>query len=150
MYICLQDYRLGEGIRSPRAGLIDIVCPQRWVLGTRQRLDRCSTWSDPSLHSPVRWFWMIISALNSGVTSRKCNLHSQTPVHMNIFSPTAFLSSFVMNSGVWKEVGCAKLWNEWCRTTDTVHLSPTDAFCVFYQLKSDPSVCGPPLSSLKA
>ncbi|CAH6792594.1 proteasome assembly chaperone 1 [Phodopus roborovskii] len=53
---------------------------------------------------------------------------------------TAFLSSFVMNSGVWKEVGCAKLWNEWCRTTDTVHLSPTDAFCVFYQLKSDPSV----------
>ncbi|KAL6072513.1 hypothetical protein STEG23_030757 [Scotinomys teguina] len=53
---------------------------------------------------------------------------------------TAFLSSFVMNSGVWEEVGCAKLWNEWCRTADTVHLSPTDAFCVFYQLKSDPSV----------
>ncbi|MEJ1282929.1 proteasome (prosome macropain) assembly chaperone 1 [Cricetulus griseus] len=52
----------------------------------------------------------------------------------------AFLSSFVMNSGVWKEVGCAKLWNEWCRTADTVHLSPTDAFCVFYQLKSNPSV----------
>uniref|UniRef100_A0A8C2MYZ3 Proteasome assembly chaperone 1 n=1 Tax=Cricetulus griseus TaxID=10029 RepID=A0A8C2MYZ3_CRIGR len=54
----------------------------------------------------------------------------------------AFLSSFVMNSGVWKEVGCAKLWNEWCRTADTVHLSPTDAFCVFYQLKSNPSVFG--------
>ncbi|XP_051006258.1 proteasome assembly chaperone 1 [Acomys russatus] len=53
---------------------------------------------------------------------------------------TAFLSSFVMNSGVWEEVGCAKLWNEWCRTTDTVHPSPADAFCVFYQLKSDPSV----------
>ncbi|XP_034370658.1 proteasome assembly chaperone 1 [Arvicanthis niloticus] len=52
----------------------------------------------------------------------------------------AFLSAFVMNSGVWEEVGCAKLWNEWCRTTDTVRLSPTDAFCVFYQLKSDPSV----------
>ncbi|GAB5576257.1 proteasome assembly chaperone 1 isoform X1 [Prionailurus iriomotensis] len=51
----------------------------------------------------------------------------------------AFLSSFVMNSGVWEEVGCAKLWNEWCRTTDTVHLSPTDAFCVFYHLKSNPS-----------
>ncbi|XP_053759047.1 proteasome assembly chaperone 1 isoform X2 [Panthera pardus] len=54
----------------------------------------------------------------------------------------AFLSSFVMNSGVWEEVGCAKLWNEWCRTTDTVHLSPTDAFCVFYHLKSNPSVFG--------
>uniref|UniRef100_A0A8C6H8Z5 Proteasome assembly chaperone 1 n=1 Tax=Mus spicilegus TaxID=10103 RepID=A0A8C6H8Z5_MUSSI len=55
---------------------------------------------------------------------------------------TAFLSAFVMNSGVWEEVGCAKLWNEWCRTTDTVRLSPTDVFCVFYQLKSDPSVFG--------
>ncbi|XP_076975184.1 proteasome assembly chaperone 1 isoform X2 [Tamandua tetradactyla] len=52
----------------------------------------------------------------------------------------AFLSSFVMNSGVWEEVGCAKLWNEWCRTTDTLKLSPTDAFCVFYHLKSNPSV----------
>ncbi|KAK2500382.1 hypothetical protein MC885_000071 [Smutsia gigantea] len=52
----------------------------------------------------------------------------------------AFLSSFVMNSGVWEEVGCAKLWNEWCRTTDTVHLSLTEAFCVFYHLKSNPSV----------
>ncbi|XP_037687474.1 proteasome assembly chaperone 1 isoform X3 [Choloepus didactylus] len=45
-----------------------------------------------------------------------------------------------MNSGVWEEVGCAKLWNEWCRTTDTLHLSPTDAFCVFYHLKLNPSV----------
>ncbi|XP_004062854.1 proteasome assembly chaperone 1 isoform X1 [Gorilla gorilla gorilla] len=52
----------------------------------------------------------------------------------------AFLSSFVMNSGVWEEVGCAKLWNEWCRTTDTTHLSSTEAFCVFYHLKSNPSV----------
>lgn len=52
----------------------------------------------------------------------------------------AFLSSFVMNSGAWEEVGCAKLWNEWCRTTDTAHLSPTEAFCVFYHLKSNPSV----------
>ncbi|ELW67900.1 Proteasome assembly chaperone 1 [Tupaia chinensis] len=52
----------------------------------------------------------------------------------------AFLSSFVMNSGVWEEVGRAKLWNEWCRTTDTAHLSPTEAFCVFYHLKSNPSV----------
>ncbi|XP_036755191.2 proteasome assembly chaperone 1 isoform X2 [Manis pentadactyla] len=42
--------------------------------------------------------------------------------------------------GVWEEVGCAKLWNEWCRTTDTVHLSPMEAFCVFYHLKSNPSV----------
>uniref|UniRef100_A0A8C7BEE8 Proteasome assembly chaperone 1 n=1 Tax=Neovison vison TaxID=452646 RepID=A0A8C7BEE8_NEOVI len=54
----------------------------------------------------------------------------------------AFLSSFVMNSGVWEEVGCANLWNEWCRTTDTTHLSPAEAFCVFYHLKSSPSVFG--------
>uniref|UniRef100_A0A8C2V8N0 Proteasome assembly chaperone 1 n=1 Tax=Chinchilla lanigera TaxID=34839 RepID=A0A8C2V8N0_CHILA len=54
----------------------------------------------------------------------------------------AFLSSFVMNSGVWEEVGCAKLWNEWCRTTDAVHMSPTEAHCVFYHLKSNPSVFG--------
>ncbi|XP_045708500.1 proteasome assembly chaperone 1 [Phyllostomus hastatus] len=52
----------------------------------------------------------------------------------------AFLSSFVMNSGAWEEVGCAKLWNEWCRTTGTAHLSPSEAFCVFYHLKSNPSV----------
>ncbi|KAB0401203.1 hypothetical protein E2I00_018551, partial [Balaenoptera physalus] len=52
----------------------------------------------------------------------------------------AFLSSFIMNSGVWEEAGCAKLWNEWCRTVDTTHLSPTEAFCVFYHLKSNPSV----------
>uniref|UniRef100_A0A8D2DG14 Proteasome assembly chaperone 1 n=1 Tax=Sciurus vulgaris TaxID=55149 RepID=A0A8D2DG14_SCIVU len=54
----------------------------------------------------------------------------------------AFLSSFVMNSGVWEEVGCAKLWNEWCRTVDTAHLSPSEAFCVFYHLKSNPLVFG--------
>ncbi|KAF7483789.1 Hypothetical predicted protein [Marmota monax] len=52
----------------------------------------------------------------------------------------AFLSSFVMNSGVWEEVGCAKLWNEWCRTVDTTHLSPSESFCVFYHLKSNPLV----------
>ncbi|XP_043847130.1 proteasome assembly chaperone 1 isoform X1 [Dromiciops gliroides] len=52
----------------------------------------------------------------------------------------AFLSSFVMNSGTWEEIGSTKLWNEWCRTTDTTNLSPTDAFCVFYRLKSDPTV----------
>ncbi|XP_068930941.1 proteasome assembly chaperone 1 isoform X2 [Petaurus breviceps papuanus] len=52
----------------------------------------------------------------------------------------AFLSSFVLNSETWEEIGSTKLWNEWCRTTDTTHLSPTDAFCVFYRLKSDPTV----------
>ncbi|XP_040842560.1 proteasome assembly chaperone 1 isoform X1 [Ochotona curzoniae] len=52
----------------------------------------------------------------------------------------AFLSSFVMNSGVWEEIGCAKLWNEWCRTADSTHLSPAEAFCVFYQLKGHHSV----------
>ncbi|KAM6225046.1 proteasome assembly chaperone 1 isoform 2-T2 [Rhynchocyon petersi] len=54
----------------------------------------------------------------------------------------AFMSSFVMNSGIWEEVGCAKLWNEWCRTTDAISLSPTEAFCVFYHLVSNPSVFG--------
>lgn len=52
----------------------------------------------------------------------------------------AFLSSFVMNSGVWEEIGCAKLWNEWCRTADSTLLSPSEAFCVFYQLKAHHSV----------
>ncbi|XP_020829567.1 proteasome assembly chaperone 1 [Phascolarctos cinereus] len=52
----------------------------------------------------------------------------------------AFLSSFVLNSETWEEIGSTKLWNEWCRTTDTTNLSPTDAFCVFYCLKSDPTV----------
>ncbi|XP_023354613.1 proteasome assembly chaperone 1 isoform X2 [Sarcophilus harrisii] len=45
-----------------------------------------------------------------------------------------------MNSGTWEEIGCTKLWNEWCRTRDTANLSPTDAFCVFYRLKSDPTI----------
>ncbi|XP_012585347.1 PREDICTED: proteasome assembly chaperone 1 [Condylura cristata] len=45
-----------------------------------------------------------------------------------------------MNSGVWEEVGCARFWNERCRTSDTTHLSPAEAFCVFYHLKSNPSV----------
>ncbi|XP_049641360.1 proteasome assembly chaperone 1 [Suncus etruscus] len=52
----------------------------------------------------------------------------------------AFLSSFVMNSGDWEEVGCAELWNEWCRATDTMHMSPAKAFCIFYYLQSNPSV----------
>uniref|UniRef100_A0A5F8GSQ0 Proteasome assembly chaperone 1 n=1 Tax=Monodelphis domestica TaxID=13616 RepID=A0A5F8GSQ0_MONDO len=52
----------------------------------------------------------------------------------------AFLSSFVMNSGAWEEVGSTKLWNEWCRTAETTTLSPADAFCVFYRLKSEPAV----------
>uniref|UniRef100_A0A5F8GNJ5 Proteasome assembly chaperone 1 n=1 Tax=Monodelphis domestica TaxID=13616 RepID=A0A5F8GNJ5_MONDO len=54
----------------------------------------------------------------------------------------AFLSSFVMNSGAWEEVGSTKLWNEWCRTAETTTLSPADAFCVFYRLKSEPAVFG--------
>uniref|UniRef100_A0A8C0WS62 Proteasome assembly chaperone 1 n=1 Tax=Castor canadensis TaxID=51338 RepID=A0A8C0WS62_CASCN len=80
-------------------------------------------------------------------TSLKVSLLEKHPCSKFIIAigsnAVAFLSSFVMNSGVWEEVGCTKLWNEWCRTTDTVHLSPTEAFCVFYQLKSDPSVFGP-------
>uniref|UniRef100_A0A8D0DR61 Proteasome assembly chaperone 1 n=1 Tax=Salvator merianae TaxID=96440 RepID=A0A8D0DR61_SALMN len=52
----------------------------------------------------------------------------------------AFLSTFVLNSGCWEIVGSAKLWNEWCRTSDTTSVLPTDYFCFFYQLTSDPTV----------
>lgn len=64
-------------------------------------------------------------------------------------SAVAFLSSFVMNSGIWEEVACAELWNEWCRSMgyaelwnypNTMHMSPTKAFCNFYCLESNPSV----------
>ncbi|XP_038270661.1 proteasome assembly chaperone 1 isoform X2 [Dermochelys coriacea] len=52
----------------------------------------------------------------------------------------AFLSSFVLNSGCWEAVGAVKLWNEWCRTSNTTSVLPTDAFCLFYKLISDPTV----------
>lgn len=52
----------------------------------------------------------------------------------------AFLSSFVLNSGNWEVVGSVKLWNEWCRTSNTTSVLPTDTFCLFYQLISDPTV----------
>ncbi|EMP31440.1 Proteasome assembly chaperone 1 [Chelonia mydas] len=53
---------------------------------------------------------------------------------------TSFLSSFVLNSGCWEAVGAVKLWNEWCRTSNTTSVLPTDAFCLFYKLISDPTV----------
>ncbi|XP_061466165.1 proteasome assembly chaperone 1 isoform X2 [Rhineura floridana] len=52
----------------------------------------------------------------------------------------AFLSSFVLNSGCWEVVGSIKLWNEWCRTSNTTNVLPTDSFCLFYRLISDPTV----------
>ncbi|XP_048342742.1 proteasome assembly chaperone 1 [Sphaerodactylus townsendi] len=52
----------------------------------------------------------------------------------------AFLSSFVLNSGDWEVVGSVKLWNEWCRTSNTTNVLPTDSFCLFYRLISDPTV----------
>ncbi|XP_077177664.1 proteasome assembly chaperone 1 [Paroedura picta] len=52
----------------------------------------------------------------------------------------AFLSSFVLNSGDWEVVGSVKLWNEWGRTSHTTSVLPTDSFCLFYQLISDPTV----------
>ncbi|XP_033010116.1 proteasome assembly chaperone 1 [Lacerta agilis] len=52
----------------------------------------------------------------------------------------AFLSSFVLNSGGWEVVGSVKLWNEWCRTSNTTKVLPTDSFCLFYRLISDPTV----------
>uniref|UniRef100_A0A8D0GX83 Proteasome assembly chaperone 1 n=1 Tax=Sphenodon punctatus TaxID=8508 RepID=A0A8D0GX83_SPHPU len=51
----------------------------------------------------------------------------------------AFMSSFVLNSGNWEVVGSAELWNEWCRTSTTTNV-PTDSFCLFYRLISDPTV----------
>ncbi|XP_028902535.1 proteasome assembly chaperone 1 [Ornithorhynchus anatinus] len=55
-------------------------------------------------------------------------------------SPVAFLSSFVLNSETWKVAGSVKLWNEWCKTTNSTNPSPTDSFCKLYCLKSDPTV----------
>ncbi|XP_066492375.1 proteasome assembly chaperone 1 [Tiliqua scincoides] len=52
----------------------------------------------------------------------------------------AFLSTFVLNSGSWEVVGFAKLWNEWCRTSHTTNVLPTESFCLFYRLISDPTV----------
>ncbi|NXV71376.1 PSMG1 protein, partial [Atlantisia rogersi] len=52
----------------------------------------------------------------------------------------AFLSSFILDSVCWEVVGVVKLWNEWCRTSDMTHVLPTDSFCLFYRLISDPTV----------
>ncbi|NXK69961.1 PSMG1 protein, partial [Sylvietta virens] len=52
----------------------------------------------------------------------------------------AFLSSFVLDSVCWEVVGVVKLWNEWCRTSSTTNVLPTDSFCLFYRLISDPTV----------
>ncbi|XP_044281971.1 proteasome assembly chaperone 1 isoform X2 [Varanus komodoensis] len=54
----------------------------------------------------------------------------------------AFLSSFVLSSGCWEIVGSAKLWNEWCRISNRTSepVLPTEPFCLFYRLTSDPTV----------
>ncbi|KAM6098141.1 proteasome assembly chaperone 1 isoform 1-T1 [Theristicus caerulescens] len=52
----------------------------------------------------------------------------------------SFLSSFILDSVCWEVVGVAKLWNEWCRTSNTTNVLPTDSFCLFYRLISDPTV----------
>ncbi|XP_030333396.1 proteasome assembly chaperone 1 isoform X2 [Strigops habroptila] len=52
----------------------------------------------------------------------------------------AFLSSFILDSVCWEVVGAVKLWNEWCRTSSTTNVLPTDSFCLFYRLISDPTV----------
>nr|XP_025977281.1 proteasome assembly chaperone 1 isoform X2 [Dromaius novaehollandiae] len=53
---------------------------------------------------------------------------------------SAFLSSFILDSICWEVVGAVKLWNEWCRTSNTTKVLPTDSFCLFYRLISDPTV----------
>ncbi|NWT02261.1 PSMG1 protein, partial [Mionectes macconnelli] len=52
----------------------------------------------------------------------------------------AFLSSFILDSVCWEVVGVVKLWNEWCRTSSATNVLPTDSFCLFYRLISDPTV----------
>ncbi|NXF04359.1 PSMG1 protein, partial [Smithornis capensis] len=52
----------------------------------------------------------------------------------------AFLSSFILDSVCWEVVGVVKLWNEWCRTSSSTNVLPTDSFCLFYRLISDPTV----------
>ncbi|XP_019380929.1 PREDICTED: proteasome assembly chaperone 1 [Gavialis gangeticus] len=52
----------------------------------------------------------------------------------------AFLSSFIVDSVHWEVVGAISLWNEWCRTSDATNVLPTDSFCLFYRLISDPTV----------
>ncbi|XP_040433618.1 proteasome assembly chaperone 1 [Cygnus olor] len=52
----------------------------------------------------------------------------------------AFLSSFILDPTCWEVVGTVKLWNEWCRTSNTTNVLPTDSFCLFYRLISDPTV----------
>ncbi|NWR23598.1 PSMG1 protein, partial [Emberiza fucata] len=52
----------------------------------------------------------------------------------------AFLSSFILDSVCWEVIGVVKLWNEWCRTSSTTNVLPTDSFCLFYRLISDPTV----------
>ncbi|NWY32374.1 PSMG1 protein, partial [Pheucticus melanocephalus] len=52
----------------------------------------------------------------------------------------AFLSSFILDSVCWEAIGVVKLWNEWCRTSSTTNVLPTDSFCLFYRLISDPTV----------
>ncbi|NXL58859.1 PSMG1 protein, partial [Chordeiles acutipennis] len=55
-------------------------------------------------------------------------------------SAAAFLSSFILDSVCWEVVGVVKLWNEWCRTSNTTNVLPTDSFCLFYRLISDPTI----------
>ncbi|NWZ01429.1 PSMG1 protein, partial [Loxia curvirostra] len=52
----------------------------------------------------------------------------------------AFLSSFILDSVCWEVIGVVKLWNEWCRTSSTTNVLPTDSFCLFYRLIADPTV----------
>ncbi|XP_064561437.1 proteasome assembly chaperone 1 isoform X1 [Zonotrichia leucophrys gambelii] len=52
----------------------------------------------------------------------------------------AFLSSFILDSVCWEVIGVVKLWNEWCRTSSSTNVLPTDSFCLFYRLIADPTV----------
>ncbi|XP_043847131.1 proteasome assembly chaperone 1 isoform X2 [Dromiciops gliroides] len=74
------------------------------------------------------------------VLQRQTNVSLEIPL-LEQYPCSKFIIAIGHNAvGTWEEIGSTKLWNEWCRTTDTTNLSPTDAFCVFYRLKSDPTV----------
>ncbi|NXD24073.1 PSMG1 protein, partial [Spelaeornis formosus] len=80
----------------------------------------------------VLWSWQEGSAAEPLVCSRFIVAIGR--------NAAAFLSSFILDSVCWEVVGAVKLWNEWCRTSSATNVLPTDSFCLFYRLISDPTV----------
>ncbi|KAM6309976.1 proteasome assembly chaperone 1 [Aegotheles albertisi] len=85
----------------------------------------------------VRWSWGPGAA--PGGAAGEALVCSRLVVAIG-HNAAAFLSSFILDSVCWEVVGVGKLWNEWCRTPSTTNVLPTDSFCLFYRLISDPTV----------